>query len=393
MSVHVIGVGMTPFVKPAQEGAADYHEMAREAGLAALADAGVAYDLIEQVVTGYVYGESTSGQRAAYELGLTGAPIYNVNNNCATGSTALMLAKQLVEGGSCDCALALGFEKMERGPLGSHYKDRAHPVERHYARMGELRGWSRSPATAQLFGNAGLEHMERHGTRAEHFAQVAVKNHRHSQANPYAQFQDAYTLDEVLGSPTIHDPLTRLQCCPTSDGAAAAIVASDAFVARHGLQERAVTIRAMTMTTDLPSSFSGGCIELVGVHMTRDAARRAMATAGVSPQDLDVIELHDCFSVNELLTYEALGLCDEGGGGELIESGAVTYGGEWVVNPSGGLISKGHPLGATGLAQCAELVWQLRGEAEGRQVAGAEVALQHNLGMGGAAVVTIYSRG
>ena len=387
--VFVIGVGITKFEKPFSK-EWQYTDMAREAGVMALQDAGIAYDRIEQACAGYVFGESTCGQSAVYELGLTGIPVYNVNNNCSTGATALYMAKQLVEGGLAQCVMALGFEKMQKGSLPVK-PAQANPVGRHLRLMTELRGPSDAPPAAQMFGNAGREHMEKHGTKPEHFAKIAAKNHRHSVNNPYAQFQAEFSLDEVRQSTMIYDPLTKLQCCPTSDGAAAAILAGGSFVAEHHLERQAVEIAGMAMATDLPSTFQErSCIKIVGYDMTRQAALKAYEQSGLGPENADVIELHDCFSTNELLTYEALGLCCEGGGGELIDSGAVTYGGKWVVNPSGGLISKGHPLGATGLAQCAELNWQLRGRAEKRQVPGAKVALQHNLGLGGAAVVALY---
>ncbi|EMP33573.1 Non-specific lipid-transfer protein [Chelonia mydas] len=247
-------------------------------------------------------GDSTCGQRAIYHsLGLTGIPIINVNNNCSTGSTALFMARQVIQG----------------------------------------------------------------GTKPEHFAKIAWKNHSHSTNNP-----------------------------PTSDGAAAVVLANEEFVRKHGLESKAVEIVAQEMVTDLSSTFEeNSCIKAVGYDMSKEAAKRCFSKAGLKPTDVDVIELHDCFSSNELVTYEALGLCPEGRAGELIDRGDNTYGGKWVVNPSGGLISKGHPLGATGLAQCAELCWQLRGEAGKRQVPGAKVALQHNIGLGGAVVVTLYRMG
>jgi len=391
--VYVIGVGMTKFEKPASK-AWDYPDMAKEAGSKALADAGIAYDLVEQAAVGYVYGESTCGQRAVYQLGLTGIPVYNVNNNCSTGSTALFLGKQLVEGGIADCVLALGFEKMEKGSLGAKFMDRINPMDRHVDAMVKLRGFEASPVAPQIFGNAGREHMERYGTKPEQFARIGLKNHRHSVNNPYSQFQTEYTLEEILAAPMVHAPLTKLQCCPTSDGSAAAVLASEEFVRRHSLEEKAVEILGQAMVTDTAETFeSKSSIALIGSEMSRLAAQRVYEETGLGPEDVDVIELHDCFSTNELITYEALGLCPEGQGGKLIDEGAVTYGGKWVVNPSGGLISKGHPLGATGLAQCSELCWQLRGEADARQVAGAKVALQHNIGLGGAAVVTMYRKG
>ncbi|WP_042365940.1 lipid-transfer protein [Streptacidiphilus neutrinimicus] len=393
--VFLVGVGMTRFEKPETR---DWHywDMAKEAGEAALADAGVGYGLVEQAVAGYCQQQSTAGQRAVYSIGLTGVPVYNVNNNCATGSTALMVARQFVAGGLNDCVLALGFEEMSKGALGAGAGAggfAASPVARHYGVMAARHGFEASPPTAQIFGNAAREHMERHGTTAEQLALVGVKNHRHSTANPRAQFRDEYTLQDVLAARTIHAPLTKLQCSPTSDGAGAAVVASERFVREHGLRDRAVEIVAQAMTTDTEESFaSGSCIDVVGKPMSREAGRAAFEQSGLGIEDVDVIELHDCFSVNELLTYEALGMCPDGAGGKLVAEGATTYGGRWVVNPSGGLISKGHPLGATGLAQCAELVWQLRGEAEGRQVPNARVGLAHNIGLGGAAVVTVLRR-
>jgi acetyl-CoA acetyltransferase len=390
--VYVVGVGMTKFEKPGRLEGWDYPQMAKESGTKALQDAGIPYDAVEQVAVGYCYGDSTCGQRAVYEIGLSGVPIYNVNNNCATGSTALFMAKQFIEGGLADCCMALGFEKMERGSLGSHFTDRTNPMDKHAKSMIEKRGFAKAPPAPQFFGNAGREHMEKYGTTAEHFAKIGWKNHKHSVNNPYSQFQDEYSLEDIKNAPMIFEPLTKLQCCPTSDGSGAAILASEEFVRKHNLQDQAVEIAGMTMTTDQPDAFEGSSMKLVGYDMTRDAARKVYEQSGNGPEDVDVVELHDCFSANELITYEALGLCSEGKAGEFIDSGAQTYGGQVVVNPSGGLISKGHPLGATGLAQCAELNWQLRGQADARQVADAKVALQHNLGLGGAAVVALYKK-
>ena len=390
--VFVVGVGMTKFEKP-ESRAWDYPEMAKEAGTKALADAGITYEDVEQAFVGYVYGESTSGQRAVYELGLTGIPIVNVNNNCSTGSTALYLARQTVEGGIADCVLALGFEKMKKGSLGGTFLDRAIPVEWHYTQLFELFPAESSPPAPQIFGDAGREHMDRYGSRPENFAWIGWKNHKHSVNNPYAQFQQEYSMEEILNAKMIHAPLTKLQCSPTSDGSGAAILASEDFVRRRGLEDRAVEIVAQAMATDPKETFERrSAISLVGADMTRRAAQQVYEQSGLGPDDVDVIELHDCFSTNELITYEALGLCEEGKGGTLVDEEATTYGGRWVVNPSGGLISKGHPLGATGLAQCSELTWQLRGTADARQVPGAEVALQHNIGLGGAVVVTMYRK-
>lgn len=391
--VFVVGVGMTKFAKPGDK-KRDYPVLAKEAVMAALQDSRLSYEDVQQACCGYVYGDSTCGQRCLYDLGMTGIPVYNVNNNCSTGSTALMLAKQLVEGGIADVVLALGFEKMDRGSLTSKYRDRANPVEKHAKVLAATHGLAPAPMAAQMFGAAGIEHMAKYGTTPEHLAKIALKNHRHSVNNPNSQFQEEHTLQEILESPTVFGPLTKLQCCPTSDGAAAALLVSEDVVRRLKLEGQAVEILSLEMSTDLPSAFSeNSCIKMVGFDMTQRAAQDAFRKAGLTPEDVQVVELHDCFSANELITYEALGLCPIGKAGEFVDRGDNTYGGKYVVNPSGGLISKGHPLGATGLAQCAELCWQLRGTAGPRQVPGAKVALQHNIGLGGAAVVGLYRLG
>uniref|UniRef100_A0A2K5HLY1 Sterol carrier protein 2 n=3 Tax=Colobus angolensis palliatus TaxID=336983 RepID=A0A2K5HLY1_COLAP len=393
--VFLVETGFHRFVRPGAENSRDYPDLAGEAGQKALADAQIPYSAVDQACVGYVFGDSTCGQRAIYHsLGMTGIPIINVNNNCSTGSTALFMARQLIQGGVAECVLALGFEKMSKGSLGIKFSDRTIPTDKHLDLLINKYGLSAHPVAPQMFGYAGKEHMEKYGTKIEHFAKIGWKNHKHSVNNPYSQFQDEYSLDEVMASKKVFDFLTILQCCPTSDGAAAAILASEAFVQKYGLQSKAVEILAQEMMTDLPSSFEEkSVIKMVGFDMSKEAARKCYEKSGLTPNDIDVIELHDCFSTNELLTYEALGLCPEGQGATLVDRGDNTYGGKWVINPSGGLISKGHPLGATGLAQCAELCWQLRGEAGKRQVPGAKVALQHNLGLGGAVVVTLYKMG
>uniref|UniRef100_A0A1L8EE39 Sterol carrier protein 2 n=1 Tax=Haematobia irritans TaxID=7368 RepID=A0A1L8EE39_HAEIR len=393
--VYVVGVGMTKFEKPGRRSDVDYPDYAKEAIKKALVDAKISYNEVQQATVGYVYGDSTSGQRALYEVGMTGIPVFNVNNNCSTGSSALYLGKQIIESGNADCVLAFGFEKMERGSLSAKYFDRANPMERHITEMSEMAEIGPGPMAAQIFGNAGKEHMKKYGTKPEHFGKIAWKNHKHSVNNPYSQFRDEYTLEQIMKSPTVVEGvLTKLQCCPTSDGAGAAILASEAFVHRFGLESQAVEIVGMEMASDPESTFTGkSLMKIAGYDMTKMAATRLFGKSGYKPTDVQVVELHDCFSANELITYEALGLCPEGGAGELIDRGDNTYGGKYVVNPSGGLISKGHPLGATGLAQCAELCWQLRGLAEKRQVKDVKLALQHNLGLGGAVVVTLYRLG
>jgi sterol carrier protein 2 len=395
---YVIGVGMTKFEKPGSRENFDYPQMAKESGTKALKDAGITYDQIEQAFVGYVFGDSTSGQRAVYELGLTGIPIVNVNNNCSTGSTALLLAKNVIESGASNCVLALGFEKMQRGSLSSTYSDRCNPIEKHVEVMSTKYEMTAAPMMAQMFGNAGRDYLKKYNITddGDAFARIAHKNHKHSVNNPYAQFRKEYSLEEVKGSPSIHSPLTKLQCSPTSDGSAAAIIASEEFVIKHNLQHKAVEIMALEMATDLPNAFieeKSDCMKLVGFEMSQLAARKAFQKAGIKPQDVQVVELHDCFSANELITYEAIGLCEPGKAVDMVKNNDNTYGGKYVVNPSGGLISKGHPLGATGIAQCSELCWQLRGQADKRQVKNVKYALQHNIGLGGAAVVGIYRLG
>ncbi len=388
--VNVIGVGMVPFGKPGKSD--EYYVMAAGAMRTALKDSGVDYAEIQQAFAGYVYGDSTCGQRSVYEVGLTGIPVFNVNNNCSTGSSALMLGKQAIEGGIAECVLVVGFEQMERGALGSKFTDRTPPIDMHFDVMNDVQGFGAAPPTAQMFGGAGREYRWKYGMKRETFGQIAVKARQHAKNNPFALFQDTLTLEEVMNSPDVFDPLTRYQCCPPTCGAAAAVLASDEFVKKHGISNP-VYIAAQAMATDFASSFEEkSMIKMVGYDMTVSSAKQVYEEAGLGPDDVDVVELHDCFSANEILTYEGLGLCGEGEAEKFIWDGDNTYGGKFVTNPSGGLLSKGHPLGATGLAQCTELVWQLRGEAEKRQVEGARVALQHNLGLGGACVVTMYRR-
>jgi sterol carrier protein 2 len=392
---YVVGVGMVPFATPRT--ARPYDELAEAAVIAALADAGVDFEQIQQSYGGYVYGDSTSAQRVIYRVAQTGIPVINVNNNCSTGSTALWLARQAVESGAADCVLAFGFEQMQRGALTEHWTDRPGPLDafaelasRHEQAAGREDG-SNVPMAARYFGGAGLDYMERYGIGPEVFAAISVKARKHAANNPYAVFRDPVTVEEVLSSPHVYGPLTRLQCCPPTCGAAAAVITSADFARAHDL-DASVRIVAQAMTTDRASTFNTDMINLVGREIAADAARQVYEAAGIGPEDLTVVELHDCFTTNELLSYEALGLTPEGTAEKFIADGDNTYGGRVVTNPSGGLLSKGHPLGATGLAQCAELVWQLRGQAGARQVPDPKIALQHNIGLGGAAVVTLYER-
>jgi acetyl-CoA acetyltransferase len=387
--VFVAGVGMIPFSKPGKSD--PYLVMGERAAKLALQDARVPYGEVQQAYVSYVYGDSTAGQAAIYRVGLSGIPVFNLNNNCSSGSSALFLARQAVESGTVECAIALGFEQMVPGALKGAYDDRPSPLARFADTMTELQGYDAAvPRAAQFFGGAGRDYMKQYGIRADTFARISVKARQHAARNPLAVFRDTVTLDEVMAAPKVFDPLTRLQCCPPTCGAAAAVLCSEDFARRHGLDTQ-VFIAAQAMTTDTPSTFDDRDMrKLVGFDMTKSAATQVYEAAGIGPEDIDVVELHDCFTANELITYEALSLTPEGTAEKFIVEGDNTYGGRVVTNPSGGLLSKGHPLGATGLAQCAELTWQLRGQAEQRQVEGARLALQHNLGLGGACVVTLY---
>lgn len=386
--VLIAGVGMVPFSKPSQSD--DYVAMGTRALRAALQDAGITIDQVQQTAAGYVYGDSAAGQRVVYEVGMPGSPVLNVNNNCASGSSAFYLARQAVETGAADCALAIGFEQMVPGALTEQWTDRPRPLQRFIDVLDREHPTDPAvPLVGRFFGAAGAEYEASYGMKAETWAKVAVKSRQHAANNPYAVFRDPVSVEQVLASPRLTGPLTRLQACPPTCGAAAVIVVSEDFARRHGLDPQ-VEILAQAMATDTPETFeSGRMADLVGGGITRRAATAVYEAAGVDPLDIPVVELHDCFTVNEVLTYEALGLCPAGGAEAFIEAGDNTYGGQVVVNPSGGLLSKGHPLGATGLAQCTELVWQLRGQAGARQVDSAQLALQHNVGLGGAGVVTL----
>jgi acetyl-CoA acetyltransferase len=280
---------------------------------------------------------------------------------------------------------------MTPGALGTVFDDRPSPLGDFVRALADTEGIDETrPLTAQFFAGAGRQYMREHGIDPKTFAKISVKARRHAANNPFAIFREPVTEEEVLASPSIADPITRLQCCPPTCGAAAAVLCSEEFAKSHVLDRR-VSILGQAMTTDLDGTFDErDMMKVVGYDMAKAAAGQVYDATGLGPDDMDVVELHDCFTANELITYEALGLTPEGTAERFIVEGDNTFGGKVVTNPSGGLLSKGHPLGATGLAQCAELVWQLRGEAGPRQVEGARLGLQHNLGLGGACVVTRY---
>ena len=390
----VIGVGMTKFDKPGtKEG--DYPDWAKEAGEKALADAGIPYEDVEQAYAGYCYGDSTYGQRALYQLGLTGIPVVNVNNNCSTGSSALFLARQAVRGGLVDCALALGFEKMEKGSLGVKYTDRTNALDKHAMAMFALRDPEESPAAPQMFGNAGRDHMEKYGSEPDHYAWIGWKNHKHSVNNPYAQFQDEYSLDEIKDG--ADDPRAADQAPVLAD------------LRRLRLRDRrlgALRRRARALGPGgrdrRPGDGHRPELDLRRRHRLHQDRRlrhvagrppiRPTRRPGSRPDEVDVCELHDCFSANELITYEALGFAAEGEGHKLVEAEATTYGGDGpVVNPSGRPDLEGPPARARpGSRSARSSPGSCAATADARQVDGAEVALQHNIGLGGAAVVSVY---
>lgn len=386
----IAGVGMTPFMTPKHS--EPYHQMAVKAAEDALADAGISYDKVQQVFASYIYGDSCMGQRAVYDVGMTGVPIINVNNNCSSGSTALFLARQLVTSGALDCVMALGFEQMKPGAIGTAYPEKDDPMQKFMDHVRALMGDKVPPAPAG-FAGAAVQYAEKYGLENETLAKISVKSRAHAAYNPRAIFRDPVTVEEVLNSMEICAPLTLLQCCPPSCGAAAAIVCSESFARKHGI-DHGVSIIGQAMATDTAETFeTDDLMHVMGYGMSASAAKQAYEQAGVGPEDVDVVELHDCFTSNELITYEAIGLTPEGTAEKFVNDGDNTYGGKYVVNPCGGMISKGHPSGATGIAQASELVWQLRGQADQRQVQGAQIALQHNLGLGGATVVTLYKKG
>ncbi|GMT16123.1 hypothetical protein PFISCL1PPCAC_7420, partial [Pristionchus fissidentatus] len=390
---YVIGVGMTKFEKPGKRDW-DYPDMVKEAVNKALDDCKLKYEDIQQATVSYLFGGTCCGQRALYEIGFTGIPIYNVNNACASGSSGVFLCKQILESGNADVVMACGFEKMASGSLenmAGATDDRALSVDHHIEVMANTHGLQPAPITAQMFGMAALDHMKKYGTKREHFAKIAHKNHLHSIHNENSQFQKEFSLDEVINARKIYDFMGLLECSPTSDGSAAAIICSENYLKKHPeLRKQAVEIVGMQMGTDLPSVFKEDNIKMIGYDMIERISKNLYKDTGYGPNDIQVIEMHDCFAPNELITYEAIGLCPLGKGGELVDRKDNTYGGKWVINPSGGLISKGHPIGATGVAQVVELSNQLRGRCGKRQVPNAKLAMQHNIGIGGAGVVGLY---
>jgi len=376
--VAIVGAAMIKFGRYPDK---DVPELGAQAVLLALKDAGMTMKDIEVMTSGNLYqANATVGQRILKEIGQTGIPVVNVANACATGSTAFREAYLAVASGAYDVALAVGSEQMGKMGLlglGGGGSGRISPEG--------IIGSGLMPA---VFGQAGVEHMRKYGTTFEQFAKVAVKNHKHSMHNPYSQYQVDMSLEDVMNARMVAWPNTLYMCCPTGDGAAAAILTSMDKAKQFTTQP--IKVAASVLTSD---PWSERDLTLFDVNtLTRNAAKEAYEKAGIGPKDLNLVELHDCFATAELLHYENLGLCGEGEAGRMIDEGETTHGGRVVVAPSGGLLSKGHPLGATGVANIVEVVWHLRGQAGQRQVEGAKVGLAHVIGLGSACTINILQK-
>ncbi len=372
--VYVLGVSMIRFGRYPDR---DVHELAADAALLALDDAGMTIGDIEYLASGnLLQAGNMIGQRLLQQIGQTGIPVVNVANACATGSTAFREAYVAVASGEFEIAMAVGSEQMGKaGLLGGG--PRGESVE-------GILGSGLMPA---VFGMAGVEHMRQFGTTAEHFARIAVKNHRHSVHNPLSQYQVEVTLEDVLQARMVAYPNTLYMCCPTGDGAAAAIVGSAAMLKKYGAKPVRVACSVLTSDPWTPRDLTMPDVST----LTRNAARLAYERAGIGPDDLDLVELHDCFATAELLHYENLGLCAEGEAGRAVDEGWFEDGGRLPVNVSGGLLSKGHPLGATGVANIFEVTTHLRGAAGARQVADAKVGMAHVIGLGSACTIHILT--
>lgn len=355
-------------------------QLAAEAALLALDDCGLSIRDVQALYSGNL-GEPMTGQRTLQLIGQTGIPVVNCTNACATGATAFREGWMSILAGLYDVVLCVGVEKMASGMIVKK-KVGNEPI----AAEGVL-GSETMPA---VFATAGQEHAARYGTTLRQFAQVSVKNHHHSTFNPKSMYRKETPLEEVLSSEMIAYPNTKLMCSVNVDGAAAAVLVSGRKARELGLMGRAVRVRASALASD-PWSERNQALQDINT-VTRLAARAAYEMAGLGPADLHLVELHDCFATAEILHYENLGLCGEGEGGPLIDSGATALGGRIPVNVSGGLLSKGHPLGATGIANLCEVALHLRGEAGARQVEGARIGLTHVVGLGSACAVHILEK-
>ena len=378
--VAIAGVGLLKFGRYPDK---FVHELAAEAVLEACKDAGITINDVQFLASGNVYqANAMVGQRILHQIGQTGIPVVNVSNACATGSTAVRDAYLAVASGAYDVAVGVGCEQMGKmGLLGARQEDP-------YGRGLPSEGFVGSGTMPAVFSQMGVEYMRKYGVTFEQFAKVAYKNHKHSTQNPYAQYQQEFSLEEIMSARMISWPNTIYMCCPTGDGAGAAVLVAADKVRQY--TSRPVFLAASILTSD---PWTERDLAMFDVNtLTRRAAQQAYEQAGIGPEDLDVVELHDCFATAELLHYDNLSLCPEGEAGRLIDDGDVFLGGRIPVNPSGGLLSRGHPLGATGPCGIAEITWQLRGEAGGRQVEGAKAGLAHVIGLGSACTVNILKR-
>lgn len=390
--VWIIGASMTPFGRFADK---DLIDLASDAALGALADAGASMSDIGVLAMGNVYeANSHNGQRLQKQIGQTGIPVYNVVNACATGATAVRVVLMSIAAGECDTGLAVGVEKMGKmGMIGGAAKPReekkVYEPKGRYGSVLKTEGVLGTGLMPGVFAQAGMEYALAHGVTATQFAKVAQKNHAHSVLNPLAQYRKEFSLEEIVSAEMISYPNTLPMCCPTGDGAAAVVLVSDAKLKTldPDVRRRAIKISASVLTSD-PWTESDQVQPDVNT-LTRLAADAAYEKAGIGPDDLDLVELHDCFATAELLHYDNLRLCEPGGAGDFIDSGAPWRDGKIPVNVSGGLLSKGHPLGATGVANLFEVVTHLRGEAGARQVEGARVGLTHVIGLASACAVHI----
>ena len=375
--VYVVGTDMIRFGRFPEKKVED---IGAEAALMALDDAGVSIRDVQALYCGNLFqANGMVGQRILQEIGQTGIPVVNCANACATGATAFRDAWMSIKAGIYDLVLAVGVEQMGRGLLGGTGAGRGIPKE-------GLLGSGTMPA---VFAEAGMEHSRKYGTTFEQFAKVSVKNHHHSTMNPKAMYQKETPLEEVMNAEMISYPNTKLMCSVNVDGSAAAVLASERKARELGLK-RAVKVRASVLTSD---PWQERDLVMPDVNTcTRLAAKQAYEMAGVGPQDINLVELHDCFATAEILHYENLGLCKDGEAGAMIDSGATALGGKIPVNVSGGLLSKGHPLGATGIANIYEVTTHLRGEAGKRQVQGAKLGMTHVIGLGSACAIHILER-
>ena len=376
--VYVVGTDMIKFGRFPERSVPD---LGAEAALLALDDCGLSINDMQALYCGNL-GEASAmvGQRVLREIGQTGIPVVNVANACATGATAFREGWMAIKAGVYDIVLAVGVEQMGKGLLGGAGGGSGIPTE-------GLLGSGTMPAT---FAHVGMEHARKYGTTFEQFAKVSVKNHHHSTLNPKAMYQIETPLQEVMGAEMISYPNTKLMCSVNVDGSAAAVLCSEKKAKELGLMGRAVKVRGSALTSDPYTTRNFAQADFNGA--TRNAAKIAYEMAGVGPEDLNLVELHDCFATAEIVHYENLGLCADGEAGRMIDTGATALGGKIPVNVSGGLLSKGHPLGATGIANIYEITTHLRGEAGQRQVEGARIGLTHVVGMGGACAIHVLEK-